>query len=95
MSLLNRIQKGGGGAGSTPPGGGDNNIPPSQGGMSAADESRLAAIRAQRVTQSRAPGRSGDSAYVDLKTRVQTRLLQELDQSMDLSRKTEVRAHIQ
>lgn len=95
MSLLNRIQKGGG-AGSTPPsGGGGSDNPPSQGGMSSAEESRLAAIRAQRATQSRVPGRSGDTAYIDLKTRVQTRLLQELDQSMDLTRKAEVRAHIQ
>ncbi|MFN8377338.1 MAG: CpaF family protein [Anaerolineae bacterium] len=97
MSLLNRIQKGGGGAGSTPPSGGDNNssYPPPPQGAPQSDDSRLAAIRAQRATQNRVPGRSGDNAYVDLKSRVQTRLLQELDQSMDLSRKAEVRAHIQ
>ena len=98
MSLLNRIQKGGG-AGSTPPGGGNNgnNDTGFPGGSSAsAEESRLAAIRAQRTaTPGKMPGRAGDNAYVDLKTRVQTRLLQELDQSMDLTRKAEVRAHIQ
>ena len=37
----------------------------------------------------------GENAYVDLKTRVQNRLLSELDQSMDLTRKNEVRAHIE
>jgi pilus assembly protein CpaF len=98
MSLLNRIQKGGG-AGSTPPGGSNNgnNDTGFPGGSSAsAEESRLAAIRAQRTaTPGKTPGRAGDNAYVDLKTRVQTRLLQELDQSMDLTRKAEVRAHIQ
>jgi pilus assembly protein CpaF len=36
-----------------------------------------------------------DNGYVDLKTRVQNRLLSELDQSMDLTRKNEVRAHIE
>ncbi len=96
MSLLNRIQKGGG-AGSTPPSGDGNggdssaydpSAPPSS------DESRLASIRTSRAVPGRATGR-GDNAYVDLKTRVQTRLLQELDQAMDLSRKAEVRAHIQ
>ena len=96
MSLLNRIQKGGGGAGSTPPTGGSNEgASSSPGGSSATDESRLAAIRAQRTPGRPAGGRPTDNAYVDLKTRVQTRLLQELDQSMDLSRKAEVRAHIQ
>jgi pilus assembly protein CpaF len=43
----------------------------------------------------RAPARGGGDGYVDLKTRVQNRLLSELDQSMDLTRKTEVRAHIE
>ncbi|HYO89649.1 MAG TPA: CpaF family protein [Candidatus Limnocylindrales bacterium] len=95
MSLLNRIQKGGG-AGSTPPsGGGNGDGYPATDPSTSADESRLAAIRSSRNTQGRSSGRAGDNAYVDLKTRVQTRLLQELDQSMDLTRKAEVRAHIQ
>ncbi|MDZ4767815.1 MAG: CpaF family protein [Chloroflexota bacterium] len=36
-----------------------------------------------------------ENSYVDLKTRVQTRLLSELDQSTDVTRKNEVRAHIE
>ncbi|MDX2159753.1 MAG: CpaF family protein [bacterium] len=51
-------------------------------------------MRNQAVT-----GRPGatraDNTYVDLKTRVQNRLLSELDQAIDLSRKNEVRAHIE
>jgi pilus assembly protein CpaF len=96
MSLLNRIQKGGG-AGSTPPAGGGNgdNYTGYDSAAPSAEESRLAAIRSSRAAQGRTTGRASDNAYVDLKTRVQTRLLQELDQSMDLSRKAEVRAHIQ
>ncbi|MDZ4764425.1 MAG: CpaF family protein [Chloroflexota bacterium] len=39
-------------------------------------------------------GRS-NNAYIDLKTRIQNRLLSELDPSMDLTRKNEVRAHIE
>jgi pilus assembly protein CpaF len=41
------------------------------------------------------PAGRADSTYVDLKTRVQNRLLSELDQAIDLSRKNEVRAHIE
>ncbi|MBE0690006.1 MAG: CpaF family protein [Anaerolineae bacterium] len=43
----------------------------------------------------RATGRGPDTGNIDLKTRVQNRLLSELDQSMDLTRKTEVRSHIE
>ena len=42
----------------------------------------------------RSQGRA-ENSYVDLKTRVQNRLLAELDPSMDLTRKGEVRAHIE
>jgi hypothetical protein len=49
--------------------------------------------RNQQVMGRGAQSRGGDSGYVDLKTRVQNRLLSELDQSMDLTRKNEERAH--
>lgn len=96
-SLLGRLQKGG--SGTPPAGGGDNSQPPQRppvtpSGDGAAEGSRLSAMRSQQALAGRAPGRP-DSGYSDLKTRVQTRLLQELDQSMDLSRKNEVRAHIE
>src|SRR5690606_5401704 len=89
MSLLNRIQKGGSSGG----GGGD--LPPSESG-GGEEASRLAAMRARpQAVAGRAPGRGTDSGYIDLKTRVQNRLLSELDQSMDLTRKNEVRSHIE
>ncbi len=87
MSLLNRIQKSGSGAG-----GGPEDLTPE----TSVEESRLAAMRARpAAVAGRAGTRPQDSSYVDLKTRVQNRLLSELDQSMDLNRKTEVRAHIE
>jgi pilus assembly protein CpaF len=91
MSLLNRIQKGG--SGGAP--GGDQ--PPASGaGGTSNDESRLAALRTRQQAVAGRPGARGpESGYMDLKTRVQSRLLTEIDQSMDLTRKTEVRAHIQ
>lgn len=88
-SLLGRLKSGG--TGSTPPSGGESGPVPPEGG---AEGSRLAAMRSQQALAGRAPSRP-DSGYADLKTRVQSRLLQELDQAMDLNRKNEVRAHIE
>ncbi|KXK24077.1 MAG: putative type II/IV secretion system protein [Chloroflexi bacterium OLB15] len=94
MSLLNRIQKGGGGNG------GEQSQ--NRGGAAGAgdagqgdDPSRLAAMRSRQAAVAGRPGARSDNSYMDLKSRVQGRLLTEIDQSMDLSRKTEVRAHIQ
>jgi pilus assembly protein CpaF len=87
MSLLRRIEKGGGG------GGGDDDD--QDGG---ADESKLAAMRQRRqvVSDVNRPGaRSSDNSYMDLKTRVQNKLLSELDQSMDITQKAQVRTHIE
>ncbi|MFN8527261.1 MAG: CpaF family protein [Anaerolineae bacterium] len=50
--------------------------------------------RNQAVAGRPGAGRA-DNTYVDLKTRVQNRLLSELDQAIDLTRKNEVRAHIE
>ncbi|MEO1441409.1 MAG: CpaF family protein, partial [Chloroflexota bacterium] len=86
MSLLRRIEKGGGDSGG---GGDDQRKPPSGGGEG---EKR------QRPTRQRAVQGSGGKSdgYADLKTRVQTRLLQEMDgTSMDISKKDQVRAHIE
>jgi pilus assembly protein CpaF len=94
MSLLNRIQKGGSSGGGASGGGGDNPPPAEPSGGS--EESRLSAMRARpQAVAGRTPGRGPDSGYIDLKTRVQNRLLSELDQSMDLTRKNEVRSHIE
>lgn len=88
MSLLNRINKKGGGSGS--PQGGD-------GGGDAEAKRRAAAARKQAVAQggrSRG-GSSGGGDYNDLKIRIQNKLIAELDPSMDISRKDEVRRQIQ
>lgn len=80
MSLLKRIEQGQGGS--------------SQGGQSSGeDRSRLMNLQARRVVP---PGVGAQKdTYSDLKTRVQTRLLSELDPSMDVTRVNEVRNTIQ
>ncbi len=85
MSLLKRIEQGQGGSGpaQTPqPSGG-------QGG----DNSRLSSIQARRVNAPITAPQAG--TYFDLKTRVQNRLLAELDPSMDITKIDEVRRTIQ
>jgi pilus assembly protein CpaF len=95
MSLLKRIEKGssGGGFGSQPPA-------DPRGGPGPADvendESKLAAMRMRRqVVAPQAATQGAGNSYHDLKTRVQNRLLSELDQSMDLNRRSEVRNTIE
>jgi pilus assembly protein CpaF len=89
MSLLRRIEKGGG------DGGGQQG----QGGTGGDSESsKLQEIRSQRkAIPGSAGGRPGSGGnYMDLKTRVQTKLLSELDSSsLDIRQKNEVRAHIE
>jgi pilus assembly protein CpaF len=81
MSLLKRIEQGQGKS-SQPPG-----------EESGETGSRLVALQGRRVA---APGvNSQRDTYFDLKTRVQNRLLAELDPSMDISKVTEVRSTIQ
>jgi pilus assembly protein CpaF len=99
-SLLKRIEgKGGPGGGGGGGGGGDNKggggDKSSGGDMVDGDASRLAAMRSRTQSVQDPRARGTENAYMDLKTRVQTRLLQELDQSMDLSKKNEVRTHIE
>jgi pilus assembly protein CpaF len=79
MSLLKRIEEN---QGKTPSSGGDSG-----------DGSRLINMPARRVSP---PGaQSQRDTYLDLKTRVQNRLLAELDPSMDISRVSDVRNTIQ
>ncbi|NOT04371.1 MAG: CpaF family protein [Anaerolineales bacterium] len=94
MSLLRRIEQGqsGGqqdGASSPSPqqSGGDGK---SGGGN---DSSRLSSIQARRVSAPITSPQAG--SYFDLKTRVQNKLLAEIDPSMDVSRTDEVRRTIQ
>jgi pilus assembly protein CpaF len=84
MSLLKRIEQGQGGSpssGGTPS---DN-----QGG----EGSRLSSLQARRVNAPITSPQAG--SYFDLKTRVQNKLLSELDPSMDITRTDEVRRTIQ
>ncbi len=80
MSLLKRIEQGQAKPGSTPE-------------AESESRSRVMSLQARRVA---APGVSSQrDTYLDLKSRVQNRLLAELDPSMDISKVNEVRSTIQ
>ena len=85
MSLLRRIEQQGGG---TP-----NQPQPSGGQSGGGDNSRLSNVQARRVNAPITAPQAGTS--FDLKTRVQNRLLAELDPSMDITKIDEVRRTIQ
>ncbi|MBN2118360.1 MAG: CpaF family protein [Anaerolineales bacterium] len=82
MSLLKRIEQGQGGTGS-------GQSSDNQG----AESSRLSSLQARRVNAPITSPQAG--SYFDLKTRVQNKLLSELDPSMDITRTEEVRRTIQ
>ncbi len=89
MSLLRRIENRG-----TP--GGQSPEPGGSGGES--EDSKLAAMRQRRqsVSPDGRPASRGDNSYLDLKVRVQNKLLSELDSSsMDIKQRDKVRAHIE
>ncbi|HUG34346.1 MAG TPA: CpaF family protein [Anaerolineales bacterium] len=85
MSLLKRIEQGQGGSSGQPSG--------NQGGSAGGDGSRLSSLQARRVNAPITSPQAG--SYFDLKTRVQNKLLSELDPSMDITRTEEVRKTIQ
>ena len=85
MSLLKRIEQGQGGKTPEQP----SNTPQTPAG----DGSRLSSLQARRVSAPNATPQAG--SYFDLKTRVQNRLLAELDPSMDIANTDEVRKTIQ
>jgi pilus assembly protein CpaF len=88
MSLLKRIEQNQGQNGATP------SPQPSGGGVSGGgDSSRLSSLQARRVSAPITSPQAG--SYFDLKTRVQNKLLAELDPSMDISKTDEVRRTIQ
>lgn len=87
MSLLKRIEQGQGGGASGQPSGGQS------GGGGGGDGSRLSSLQARRVNAPITSPQAG--SYFDLKTRVQNKLLSELDPSMDITRTDEVRKTIQ
>jgi pilus assembly protein CpaF len=83
MSLLKRIEKGQSGNSS------GSSSSDNQGG----EGSRLSSLQARRVNAPITSPQAG--SYFDLKTRVQNKLLSELDPSMDVTRTDEVRRTIQ
>jgi len=85
MSLLKRIEQGQGGSGSS------SGQPSDQGGGEGS--SRLSSLQARRVNAPITSPQAG--SYFDLKTRVQNKLLSELDPAMDITRTEEVRRTIQ
>ena len=86
MSLLKRIEQGQGN---------NNSEQPSQPAQNAGggDVSRLSSLQARRVSAPNAAPQAG--SYFDLKTRVQNRLLAELDPSIDITKTDDVRKTIQ
>jgi len=86
MSLLKRIEQGQGGSSSGSSGG------QSSSGQNG-DGSRLSSLQSRRVNAPITSPQAG--SYFDLKTRVQNKLLSELDPSMDITRTEEVRRTIQ
>ncbi len=87
MSLLKRIEQG---QGQTPSQSGGTG---QQGGSGSGDSSRLSSLHARRVSAPITSPQAG--SYFDLKTRVQNKLLGELDPSMDITKTDDVRRTIQ
>lgn len=92
MSLMNRMNK-------PPQQGGGGQKPPNQ--MSDEERRRLMQQRAEMEKRKALAGgagggqRQGGDSYAEIKSRIQNKLMSEIDQSMDLSRKDEVRRQIQ
>ncbi|MBP6178925.1 MAG: CpaF family protein [Anaerolineales bacterium] len=89
------------GQGGSQQGGGNNTPPaprqpgegqPAPGGSGGGDGSRLSSLQSRRVSAPVTSPQAG--SYFDLKTRVQNKLLAEIDPSMDVSRTDEVRRTI-
>jgi len=92
MSLLRRIEQGQRNPTQTTTQDSEE-LPPSKTSTTSSDASRLLNLQTRRVAP---PGVSAQKdTYLDLKTRVQNRLLAELDPSMDISKVNDVRATIQ
>ena len=91
MSLLKRLEKGQGDQPEPEPEKGGEAKPPA-GGEPQAGGSRLSSLQARRGGE----GEDGKkNTYSDLKTRVQNRLLAEMDPGMDVTQVAEVRKTIQ
>src|SRR5512147_2881032 len=92
MSLLKRIEKSQQQPGQTTPAtsaGASGARPPASG---SSEPSKLEQMRLKRPPAATSPVRD---AYLDLKTRVQNKLLAEMDPSLDVSKTEEVRSTIE
>ena len=88
MSLLKRIEKNQQQQANQTPG----PTTPAAGGGTGGEQSRLTEMRMRRAPAAGAPARD---AYLDLKTRVQNKLLAEMDPALDVTKTDEVRATIE
>ncbi|HNJ14983.1 MAG TPA: hypothetical protein PLN43_15495, partial [Anaerolineales bacterium] len=106
MSLLRRIEQGQQGGGQqqgngntsgtpspTPPAKQPGSGQGGEGSGGGGDTSRLSSLQARRVSAPITSPQAG--SYFDLKTRVQNKLLAEIDPSMDVSRTDDVKRTIQ
>jgi len=99
MSLLRRIEQGQGSGGNQqkPPTPGEGSkTPPGEAPAASSgggDASRLSSLQARRVSAPTTSPQAG--SYFDLKTRVQNKLLAEIDPSMDITRTDDVKRTIQ
>lgn len=90
MSLLKRIEKGSG------DGGNKQQRPSSGGGEGKTDDARRIAEARRRKAMPEGKSSAGqNNSYQDLKVRVQSKLLAEIDQAYDTSQKEEIRRHIE
>jgi pilus assembly protein CpaF len=93
MSLLKRIEKSQQQTTQTnAPAGAPSSSTPASRPPTGNEQSKLTEMRLKRAPASTSPTRD---AYLDLKTRVQNKLLAEMDPSMDVSKTDEVRATIE
>jgi pilus assembly protein CpaF len=90
VSLLRRIERGNQGAPQQPPGGSGG----SGGSDDAPADDEQSKLAQMRVRQRAAPTKvaAARESYMDIKSRVQTKLLAELDPSMDMTKHAEIRA---
>src|SRR5512144_144671 len=92
MSLLKRIEKSQQQTPANPPAGTPASGASAPHPAPSSEQSKLTEMRLKRAPASTSPTRD---AYLDLKTRVQNKLLAEMDPSMDVSKTDEVRATIE
>lgn len=94
MSLLKRIENRSGQSGNSSGSGGSAPLPPQGGGGSDNQLSKLAVLR-DRTPTANNPAGSLNAGLLDLKQRVQNKLLSEMDPNMDVSQTAEVRKTIE